>query len=272
MQKVCTNTIVATPDPPPKGVPNPIHDADGASAAGYAGALVAGVRTYGWACETIVDALSEQWLQDGWVDFRLPRPLFAGEPVDIEVRAGDDCWHVLCQIVDDSDAGARVVLKGTAGLGPAPWLDELQPPVPAPATDTPDSLPSYDLASVPMGQPLRPLGAFVSSDAAYSMVTDDLSLPKKRFRKRTLPPYFLAGRMAPLTRHNFTYGPTIHARSQIQHCAPALSDRQVTVGAQIVDAYERNGHWYQVLDGLVTDVDGTIAKIRHHTIFRPRGT
>ena len=77
--------------------------------------------------------------------------------------------------------------------------------------------------------------------------------------------------MAPLTRHNFTYGPTIHVRSQIQHLAEAKADNEITVGAQIVDAYERD-HWYQVLDGIVSQQQQEIARIRHHTIFRPRGT
>ena len=87
-------------------------------------------------------------------------------------------------------------------------------------------------------------------------------------------PFFLAGRMAPLTRHNFTYGPTIHVRSQIQHLAEPISDQDITVGAVIVDAYERNGHWYQVLDGVITGSrqPGDLTRIRHHTIFKPRGT
>ena len=79
-------------------------------------------------------------------------------------------------------------------------------------------------------------------------------------------------RIAPLTRHNFTYGPTIHVRSQIQHLRESRSDRTITVGARIVDAYDCNDHWYQVLDGVVTDDDGELCRIRHHTIFRPRGT
>ena len=40
---------VAVPDPPETIEANPIHGAAGAAAAGYAGALVAGVHTYGWA-------------------------------------------------------------------------------------------------------------------------------------------------------------------------------------------------------------------------------
>ena len=90
-------------------------------------------------------------------------------------------------------------------------------------------------------------------------------------------PWFLAARMAPLTRHNFTYGPTIHVRTQIQHCGTAIAEQEVVVGARIVDVYERKGHWYHVLDGLVVGAGGApgcpeLARIRHHSIFRPRGT
>ena len=67
-----------------------------------------------------------------------------------------------------------------------------------------------------------------------------------------LHPWFLAARMAPLTRHNFTYGPTIHVRTQIQHRGPAPAPtRRSSIGARIVEVYERKDHWYQVLDGLV---------------------
>jgi len=279
---------LATADPPPSGIPNPIHDTEGADAAGYAAALVAGVRTYGWAAETIVAALGPSWLADGWVDFSLRRPLFAGEELTTSVSRADqpaDTWSLEC--VGRGIGGERIVLDGTAGPGPAPWLGDLNPPLPTPGLDPPTLRPTYDLETVPIGQPLRPLTVHVRADAARRMASDDLALssPKPGSRVVNSPaggdgttarihPYFLAGRMAPLTRHNFTYGPTIHVRSQIQHRAEAVADQDITVGAQIVDAFDRNGHWYQVLDGIVTgsSSDGSLALIRHHTIFRPRGT
>ena len=143
--------------------------------------------------------------------------------------------------------------------------------------DDADLKASYDLDSVPLRQPLRPLGVYVTPEAARNMVLEDLHLTAERYVEpasgsRYVHPYFLAGRMAPLTRHNFTFGPTIHVRSQIQHCREARSGCEITVGAQIVDAYDRKGHWYQVLDGIVSDSQGELARIRHHTIFRPRGT
>jgi hypothetical protein len=270
------DTVIATADPPSTGVHNPIHDANGADSAGYAGALVAGVRTYGWAAETITRALGAEWLESGWVDYRLRRPLYAGEALRIVVAPESDNWAVACFAGDGADQ--RVVLDGTAGYGTATWLEDLKPPKPAPALKALETLPSYDLTNVPLKQPLRPLGAYVSNDAARNMVLQDLGLNAERYLNPSavspgfVHPYFLAGRMAPLTRHNFVYGPTIHVRSQIQHCREARAQCEITVGAQIVDAYDRRDHWYQVLDGVVTDALGELARIRHHTIFRPRVT
>lgn len=269
------DTVIATPDPPSQGVHNPIHDADGANAAGYAGALVAGVRTYGWVAQTVTNALGSAWLEDGWIDFSLRRPLYANERVSISVDQRDSNWAVNAAV--HVDGTTRVVLNGEAGLGTAPWYSELEPPPIAPGRQTRPPLPGYGLDNVPLHAPLTPLTTFVSRDAARAMVRDDLGLDAPYYLEPNcvegyIHPYFLAGCMAPLTRHNFTYGPTIHVRSQIQHLAEAKADNEITVGAQIVDAYERNDHWYQVLDGVVSQQQQEIARIRHHTIFRPRGT
>jgi hypothetical protein len=268
------DSIIATADPPPSGVPNPIHAEDGADAAGYTGALVAGVRTYGWAVDTISKALGESWLDGGWIDFSLRRPLFAGEVLNIVVEQTGDRWSLSCSAGREEE---RIVLDGTVGLGDADWLNEIEAPQHAPMAEQPEVLRSYDLDHVPLRQPLNPLTVYVSSSTARKMVTEDLGLDTSRYlaahdKPSFIHPYFLAGRMAPLTRHNFVYGPTIHVRSQIQHQREAQADREITVGAQIVDAYDSKGHWYQVLDGMVTDNAGEIALIRHHTIFRPRGT
>src|SRR5215475_13654371 len=109
-------SVTATPDPPPVGIANPIHAADGASSAGYAGALVAGVRTYGWVAEAVVEALGPRWLDDGWADVTLHRPLFAGDAVTITVgprSTADGAVEVSAAV------GDRDVLAGTVGLGAA---------------------------------------------------------------------------------------------------------------------------------------------------------
>ncbi len=266
------DTLVTSEDPIPDGVPNPIHETEGADAAGYAGALVSGIRTYGWAADTITKALGETWPESGWVDYSLRRPLFADEVLNIILEEDNDHWSISCVAGEDEK---RVVLDGTAGLGNAAWLDELEPPEPGVMQPQPESLPTYDLDHVPLRQPLNPLTVHLSSERSRLLVAQDLGLDTPHYISEDVEPafvhpYFLSGRMSPLTRHNFVYGPTIHARSQIQHKREARADQDITVSAQIVDAYDRKGHWYQVLDGIVTDGEGDVALIRHHTIFRPR--
>lgn len=275
-------TVIATPDPPPTGIPNPIHADDGASGAGYKAALVAGVRTYGWVADAVRAAAGDGWLHDGWADITLRRPLYAGEAVRIDIvpaaardAAGDGSAPCTVQAAVHEAEAVRVVLDGTAGTGRAPWFDEIDPPPPGPAQDPPPIRPVYDLDGVPMRQPLRPLGAYVTAARARELATVDLGRPDSDLPDGLVHPYFLAARMAPLTRHNFTYGPTIHVRTQIQHLAPAEAERSYVINAWIVQAWARNDHWYQVLDGcLVAGEDPAVevARLRHTTIFRPRGT
>lgn len=261
-------TVTATPDPPSTGVPNPIHADQGASEAGYEGALVQGVRTYGWVADVLVAVAGEEWLDAGWADVSLRRPLFAGEAVTISVAPHEGGWSLRAV-----KSGERVVLEGTAGMGAAEWLSSIEPPPASPAEPPPLRRASYTVATAPIGESLRPLGAMVSYGAAHRLATADLGVEESALPPGRLHPWFLAGRMAPLARHNFTYGPTIHVRTQIQHVAPAMAGSEVIVGARIVDAYERKGHCYQTLDGMVHDGAGVeLARLRHHAIFRPRGT
>ena len=48
-------------------ITNPIHSTEVAKAYGFAGPLVGGVTVWGWATDTILEALGEEWLEDGWV-------------------------------------------------------------------------------------------------------------------------------------------------------------------------------------------------------------
>jgi hypothetical protein len=273
-----TRSVTATADPPPVGIPNPIHAETGASSAGYAGALVAGVRTYGWVAEAVLEVLGPGWLDHGWADVTLRRPLYAGELLTVTVGPSASTSDPNAQDrAVSATVGERVVLDGGVGLGRAGWVGDIDPPAPGPAADPPSLRPTYTIDTAPVGQALRPLGAYVSTDAARRLSLDELGQTTSRVPDGRLHPWFLAARIAPLTRHNFTYGPTIHVRTQIQHRGPARADQEIVVGARIVEVYDRKDHWYQVIDGLVVGGAGgpgcpEMARIRHHTIFRPRGT
>ena len=46
-------------------ITNPIHSTEVAKSYGFAGPLVGGVTVWGWATDTILEALGEDWLDNG---------------------------------------------------------------------------------------------------------------------------------------------------------------------------------------------------------------
>jgi hypothetical protein len=84
-----------------------------------------------------------------------------------------------------------------------------------------------------------------------------------------LHPSFLAGRMTPLFRHNYRYGPAIHVRTQIQHLAGARAGQRLVVAARLHAAYERKGNHYHESDCWIFAEDGTALAAKRHTgIFK----
>ncbi|MGD9752362.1 MAG: hypothetical protein AB7W59_15345, partial [Acidimicrobiia bacterium] len=73
-----TTTFVAIADPPEIQAANPIH-AEGAKAYGYERPIVAGLSSYGWAAASMIELFGEGWLDDGWAEFSLSRPVFEGD-------------------------------------------------------------------------------------------------------------------------------------------------------------------------------------------------
>ena len=272
-------TKVAVPDPPETIEANPIHGSAGAAAAGYAGALVAGVHTYGWATAAVLDAFGDRWLSDGWADVAYRRPVYDGdELVTTATPVADDGSS-------DRDAdglvslrtvapGDRVVLEGSAGVGRAAWFEELempewrdpQPPVPA------AELVRMQLASAPLHRDYRPMAVDATRSFATAWASTRLDDHDPRWYDGEQPwlhPSFLAGRMTPLFRHNYRYGPAIHVRTRIQHLAPARAGQCLVVAARLHDAYERKGHHYHESDCWIFGEDGTaLAAKRHIGIFK----
>ena len=67
------------------------------------------------------------------------------------------------------------------------------------------------------------------------------------------------------------FGPWIHTRSQIRYLGPALAGRTFTYHGQLVDAYERRGHHYAVLDIFCQDDTGQpVTQVRHTAIYKLR--
>jgi len=70
---------------------------------------------------------------------------------------------------------------------------------------------------------------------------------------------------------NAILGPWIHVGSTMQHLNVASAGDELTVRAKVTDNYERKGHKFVELDGLIVASGTTpIAHCRHVAIYQPR--
>ena len=263
-----TRTITAFLDgPDSKDISNPIHSTEVAAEYGFKAALVGGVTVYGWTAPAVLQALGERWLEDGWVDVNFRRPVYPGDEMTATVTPGDGGAHSLEMT---NNAGERC-LVGSVGLGPAPWLAEIGSPARRSAEPRPASVPYLTIENAPVGQDLRPMAAPLSraEATAYAMEKqrDDSDLWTGEDSR--LHPGWIASKMTPLLHHSYDYAPAIHTRSQVQHLAPARAGQTLTFAGHFREAFERNGHHYAVIDGVMLSEQGAeLARLRHTTIFR----
>lgn len=267
-----TRSMVALPEPPEVAEGNPIHGDEVAAEVGYDGALVSGVHTIGWASDAAVDAFGEAWLDRGWYDLSLKRPLYEGERITTTVDVADsagDRHSVLRTAKDDG----TVVLEGTVGLGDAEFRSDLVRPTRVVAEPTPEL--SYLLpATAPVGTDYRPMAVPARESPAFAK-TRLGEQPGSRYLgdRPRLHPGWVAARMTPLVRHSYHYGPAIHSRTRMQHLAPGWAEGTLTVAGHLVRVYERKGHHYHESDCWVFGPDGTtpVAAFRHNAVFRIAG-
>lgn len=262
-----TRAITAFLDGPDDlSISNIIHSSEGAARYGFRGALVGGVTVYGWTVPAILEALGETWLDSGWADIHFRRPVHPGDELTVAVEPGAAAF-----LLEVTNAGGEICIRGEVGLGAATWLHDLASPARVSAEPRPSALPRLTPESAPVSQDLRPMAVSFPSESvatyARDLQLDDSALwagPAARIH-----PAQLAARMTPLLHHSYDYGPAIHARSQVQHLARAAAGQTITVAGHFCETYERKGHHYGIVDGLILSETGQpIARIRHTTIYQ----
>lgn len=263
------NVVTAFLDGPDNpNIPNAIHSTEGAKDYGYQAALVGGVTVWGWATPTILELLGERWLEDGWAMVRFRRPTYPGDELTVRVDEPDaDGAHEFRLTKADGENA----LVGTVGLGKAAWLEELAQPQRRTAEERPAELPQMTLDLARAAGDIRPMATAITAEEAreFALEKQRTTLPLFLGEQPRVHPGWIAGRPIRLLHHTFDYGPAIHAGSHIQHLAPFESGQTITQTARIVDAYERKGHHYAVVDCLLMGEDGTeLVRVRHTTIFQ----
>jgi acyl dehydratase len=245
---------------------NPIHSAAGGREYGFRDALVPGVTVYGWAVPTVMAVLGDGWIDHGWAEIALRRPTYPGDTVRaVAERTGDGTCALTV-----TGADAEVRLTGTAGLGDAPWIEDLLRPArltPEPPADGPR--PRLTLENAPLGEDLRPMAIEVSEDLARSAAVERLAADHPLFcgdHPRIHPAAYV--NLTRLIKHTYDFAPSIHTASRIQYLRPAYAGQVVTLAARCVEAHEKRGHHYISVDGVMLGEDRSeLLRVRHTVIF-----
>ena len=93
----------------PEHARNPIHTDDGAQAAGFPRALVAGVTTYAYLTHPLIVAWGRDWLQYGGGEVRFRRPVFDGDLLRCSPIADGD--EIAIHAVTDEPEQPRVIFQ-----------------------------------------------------------------------------------------------------------------------------------------------------------------
>ena len=215
------------PDDPDMFARNRIHTNAGAQEYGFKGAFVGGVTLYAWCVPTVIDALGDTWLDQGWVNLRFRRPVYPGAHIDVRVAAPDDASAQRFEAVNRDDGEAAIV--GQVGLGKAPWLGELrETPFSPPAPRLGDEeRPFLTLETAPIGRPMRSYRygkhtpAPPTASGALAEIVE-LDTPGGL----VLHPTTLARQMISFLAWSYDYGhPAIHVTSHIQNFARVPADQ-----------------------------------------------
>lgn len=260
-------TITAFLDGPDSlEIRNIIHSSEGAAEYGYKGALVGGVTVYGWSIPAVLQTFGDTWLDSGWVDVAFRKPVYPGDEMSVTVEPTGD----ITASMEMTNQDGAVCVSANFGMGTPEFASEYVLPSRRAAQPEPSVRPQLTMGSAPVGSDLRPMAVPYTLDDAREYASEkqrDLD-PRWTEPGGRIHPGWLAARMTPLIHHSYHYGPAIHARSQIQNLRPALPGQTVTVAGHFLQAYERKGHHYGVVDGVILGEDSAeLCYIRHTTIF-----
>ena len=263
-------------------IPNIIHSTEGAAKFGFQGALVGGVTVYSWAAPALIEGLGEDWLDSGWIDFRLRRPVYPGDEITTRVTPASP---LAGEAVPEGLKGGRieftmakesgeVCIAGIAGMGEADFYKDLAVPqnrIVVPEANPPTMLSPENL---PVGEDMPAMAVPMSLEDAAEYADNFAKDPHPRWRGAgaRLHPGWIAGRCTRLIRHTYNYPAGIHAGSQIQMLAPAKAGQTLVVSGHMTDGYRRKQHEYCLLDVTISSESGEdLARLRHRTIYQVGG-
>lgn len=247
-----------------KNSENKMHDDSVARRFGFQGGLVPGVDVFAYMSHMPVAKWGRAFLERGLMDGRFIKPVYDDEMA----------------IVTAEETGAGLAIKvesrgelcatGSASMPSEPKMLSLDgfkdvPPVKVRAPVDANSyregawlgIPPYTLGQAAAPEYLRDIR---ENDPLYA-------------REGIIHTGTLLRTLNWALMENAILGPWIHVGSTIRYLATASVDNELTVRAKVTGNYERKGHKFVELDGVIV-ANGTkpIAHCQHVAIYQPRET
>ena len=251
-------------------ISNPIHSSEVAATYGFSGALVGGVTVWGWATETILEALGPEWLSSGWSEFSFKQPTIPGDILQVRAVQTDDNSDDVWDITMTNQQGILNV-SGRVGLEEPAWSREFPVSSYMDASAAPPIKETLDLGNAKINTDWTPMTVDFSEDLAAEFASEKQRAANPLFygENGIAHPAWVAGWSEQLLRHNFDIPSSIHTRSQIQHLRPVPVGSKVTGGARLLEVYERKAHHFAHFNVILQDERGQLlSRIAHWTIFR----
>lgn len=229
---------------------NRIHDDRVAAEYGFRGGLVPGVTVYGYMASAVIEHFGPEWLEHGAIDVRFFQPFYEGEQVEVSIA--------------EQDQGRIKVETGRAsGIA---WIDDTAPPA-----DYPAEHPMPD--RVPASRETLRVGTILGTiEKTLDLSQPGMSAPLEAWigPARFAHPAILLALANEILLSNYILGPWIHSSSEVRNFASAHDGEHLHVRGKIVDAYERKGHEFVVLDVAILAGERPLSRIRHTAIWKLR--
>ena len=257
---------------------NIIHSTAGAARFGYTGPLVGGTTVYSWSAAALIEALGNQWLDQGWVEFQLRKLVYPEELITTRVSPLPPSGGKLSKTEGGSPTveftmskhNGDIAVRGTAGLGIAGFNSEITDASDRSPVPQPDDRPFITRALAPLGEDLPAMSIDLSATESTRYAAELARDPGPLWRDpgARVHPGWIAQRANALLAHTWRYT-AIHASSQIQHLAPVQPDQRLLVSGRLASGYERKGHEYAVIDLTISAEDGRdLVRMRQPTIYQ----
>ena len=245
-----------------KNSENKMHDDTVARRFGFSGGLVPGVDVFAYMSHLPVKAWGRAFLEHGHMEGRFLKPVYDGEIAEVTAQEIDGGLVLKVESRGELCATGRASLPSVT---PSLRLDDYQSVRPV-AKRAPVDIGSYEpgkwLGIPPYRQGVEPLVQYLSDIREAASIYRDEAI---------VHPGTLLRIMNWALMENAILGPWIHVGSTIQHLGVAKATDELTVRAKVTANYERKGHRFVELDGVVVaNGERPIAHCQHTAIYQPR--